>query len=322
LGTPRAPDRPLKNADIADLLNNLASNPLGVGNDEEFRISIAGAQEKTALLRSNGRWLKPFGTTPTTHILKPQIGHLPNGIDLSNSVENEYFCLNVIKALGLPVAHVEMAAFGEKRVLIVERFDRLWTKDRRLLRVPQEDCCQALSVPWTQKYESEGGPGVQQILRLLVGSDDAGLDRKNFLKATIAFWLLAATDGHAKNFSIFLSPGGAFRLTPLYDVVSAQPSLDAGQIRHNQMKLAMAIGINRHYTLSSITGRHFIQSAEKAGLGRDIAVAVIDDLLTNAGKALNRVLDHLPKNFPEAIARSISSAFQARLITLEQRHSP
>jgi serine/threonine-protein kinase HipA len=304
---------PVNNSEIAELLENLASNPLGIDRDKDFRISIAGVQEKTALLHSNGRWLKPIGTTPTTHILKPQIGHLPNGIDLSNSVENEYFCLTLIKALGLPVAHVEMATFGKKRVLIVERFDRLWTRDKRLLRAPQEDCCQALSVPWTQKYENEGGPGIEKILRLLAGSDAAGLDRKNFLKATIVFWLLAATDGHAKNFSVFLSPGGGFRLTPLYDVVSAQPSLDAGQIRHNQMKLAMAVGDSRHYTINSITERHFVQTAAKAGLGANMTIEVIDDLLENGKAALERIVVALPSDFPEKIAQSIAAGFRSRL---------
>jgi serine/threonine-protein kinase HipA len=304
---------PVKNSEIATLLWNLANNPLGVDRDQDFRISIAGAQEKTALLRSNGRWLKPIGTTPTTHIFKPQIGHLPNGIDLSSSVENEYFCLTLLKALGLPSAHVEMATFGERRVLVVERFDRLWTKDKRLLRVPQEDCCQALSVPWTQKYENEGGPGIEKISRLLTGSDDATSDRKNFFKATIAFWLLAATDGHAKNFSIFLSPGGGFRLTPLYDVISAQPSLDAGRIRHNQMKLAMAVGENRHYAIKSITERHFLQSAEKAGLGANVTMEAINDLLENGEAALKKTVADLPKDFPERIARSIAEGFRSRL---------
>ncbi len=137
---------------------------------------------------------------PTTHIFKPQIGKLPNGIDLSTSVENEYLCLKLTAALGLPSATVEMATFGKKRVLIVERFDRLFTEDKRLLRIPQEDCCQALSVPWTKKYETEGGPGVQQILRLLAGSDDANADRRQFLKSIIVFWLLGATDGPCQEF--------------------------------------------------------------------------------------------------------------------------
>ncbi|WP_311966838.1 HipA N-terminal domain-containing protein [Bradyrhizobium australiense] len=74
---------------IEKLLKGLAQAPLGLTRDDDFRISLGGAQEKTALLRNGGKWLKPHGTTPTTHIFKTQIGELPNGIDLSNSVENE-----------------------------------------------------------------------------------------------------------------------------------------------------------------------------------------------------------------------------------------
>lgn len=309
----------VSDAEISDMLANLARNPLGVDRDDDFRISIAGAQEKTALLRYKGRWQKPVGTTPTTHILKPQIGQLPNGIDLSNSVENEYLCLKLTKALGLPSADVEMATFGKTRVLIVERFDRFLTENKRLLRVPQEDMCQALSVPWADKYEAHGGPGIQQILKLLTGSDDAEDDRKNFLKTMITFWLISATDGHAKNFSVFLKPGGGFSLTPLYDVISAQPSLAAHQIGRNKMKLAMAVGENRHYIVESIIGRHFVQSAEKAGMGRPLAFAVIDDVLNRGREALEKTLAELPAGFPMAIADAIAKAFTARLNLLASK---
>ena len=192
----------------------------------------------------------------------------------------------------------------------------MFTKDKRLLRIPQEDCCQALSVPWTLKYESEGGPGVQQILKLLAGSDDAETDRRNFLKAIIAFWLLGATDGHAKNFSVFLSPGGGYRLTPIYDVVSAQPSLAAKQIRQNKMKMAMAVGDTRHYTVESVVGRHFVQSAIKAGLGRAIAFDVIEEILEAGPTALERVATSLPKDFPGAVSEPIVEGFRSRLALL------
>jgi serine/threonine-protein kinase HipA len=189
--------RPVDGKEIARLLGDLASAPLGLGEDEDFRISIAGAQEKTALLFWKTRWYKPLATTATTHILKPQIGRLPNGIDLSYSVENEFFCLKLTAALGLPSAAVAIEEFEGHCVLVVERFDRRWTADNRLLRLPQEDCCQALSVPPSSKYESDGGPGIPAILNLLKGSDQPEADQTTFLKAVIAFWLLGATDGHA-----------------------------------------------------------------------------------------------------------------------------
>jgi serine/threonine-protein kinase HipA len=306
----------VSDAEIAAILGDLAAAPLGIGEDEDFRISIAGAQEKTALLLWKGKWHKPSGTAATTHILKPQIGRLPNGIDLSFSVENEFFCLKLMSALGIPSANVAIENFGEKRVLVVERFDRRWTRDNRLLRLPQEDCCQALSVPPTLKYEADGGPGVEKILNLLKGSDEPEHDQGMFLRAIIAFWLIGATDGHAKNFSIFLAPGGRYRMTPLYDVLSAQPSVDAGQIQRNKMKLAMAIGDKRHYVVDTVMPRHFLQTAAKAGIGKQFVDQAISDLGAIAPAALEKVLAELPTGFPEEIAGSISEGFKTRLRSL------
>jgi len=315
--------RQVSDAEIADIVSGLGRNPLGIGDDEDFRISIAGAQEKTALLYWKNTWHVPHGTTATTHIFKPQIGQLPNGIDLSNSVENEYLCLKFVNALGIPAANAEIADMAGQRVLIIERFDRLWTRDQRLLRLPQEDCCQALSVPPSRKYESEGGPGIRDIAELLKGSDTPEADQRTFFKAQIVFWLLGATDGHAKNFSIRLAPAGRFRLAPLYDVVSAQPSFDAKQIRKNQMKLAMAIGTKRHYAVDTIAPRHFMQTAELCGLPSKMAAGVIEEL-GDIGKAkIDKTLERLPGGFPEVTAASISGAAKRRLDQLNstQNHS-
>jgi serine/threonine-protein kinase HipA len=309
--------RPVDDDDIARKLGDLAATPLGVDENEEFRISLAGAQEKTAFLFWNGKWHVPHGTTATTHIMKPQIGPLPSGIDFSRSVENEYLCLKLTEAFGLPSARVEIADFKGNRVLVVERFDRLWTGDRRLLRLPQEDCCQALSVPPTRKYEPDGGPGIVAILDLLKGSDDPEADRRFFLKAQILFWLLGATDGHAKNFSIFLRPGGCFRLTPLYDVMSVQPAFDAGQIRRNNMKLAFAVGDNRHYVISEIMPRHFEQTAAKSGVSVSLIQALFTELLEAEQAAVEKVLKDLPPRFPQELAESITSGLRARLRLLE-----
>jgi serine/threonine-protein kinase HipA len=299
--------------DIEDLLKNLAQAPLGLGRDQAFRISVAGAQEKTALLFHKGKWVKPHGTTPTTHIFKTQMGSLPNGVDLSNSIENEYYCLKLMAAFGLQVNEAKIGKFGKTKALVIERFDRRWTQKGRLLRVPQEDCCQALSIPPSKKYQNEGGPGMVDILNLLKGSDTPAIDQKAFLKAQILFWLLGATDGHAKNFSVFIGPRGRFRLTPLYDVLTVQPSLDARQIERKKMKLAMSVGNSRHYALHDIQGRHFIQTAERAGLPGAMAAAVLEEVKRNADKAMKAVEDELPPDFPVQLHASVRSGFQARL---------
>ena len=203
---------PLDAAQIEKDLANLGRAPLGIDPEQGFRISIAGAQEKMALLFHDGQWMRPIGTTPTTHILKPEIGTIPTAggeIDLSASVDNEHYCLVLLEQFGLDVAKTEIRTFGRRRVLVVERFDRELRQDGRMLRLPQEDCCQALGVPSTRKYQStvEGhrnGPGVIDIMKLLQGSDMPNEDREAFFRSQIIFWLIGATDGHAKNFSVFL----------------------------------------------------------------------------------------------------------------------
>lgn len=298
---------------IEKILNGLSHAPLGLTRDDPFRISVAGAQEKTALLWHDGDWIKPHGTTPTTHLFKTQIGKLPNGIDLSDSVENEYLCLKLSAAFGLEVNKARIETFGETKALVIERFDRRWTKDGRLLRLPQEDCCQALSVPPTLKYQSEGGPGMVEVLNLLQGSDTPIKDQNDFLKAQLVFWLMGATDGHAKNFSVFLGPNGSFRMTPLYDILTAQGAEDARQIERKQMKMAMSVGKNRHFRFDQIHGRHFIQTAIRAGFSKRRAVDMIAEIEAQTPIALEVATAALPKNFPPAIVDSVSQAVMERL---------
>lgn len=310
--------RAVSEAEISSIIANLARNPLGMGDDDEFRISIAGAQEKTALLYWKKFWYLPHGTAATTHILKPQLGKLENGIDMSRSVENEHFCLSLVRALGLPAAKTEIVDFAGRRVLVVERFDRLWTKDNRLLRVPQEDFCQALSVPPAKKYQSHGGPGIADICRHLKGSDRPEEDRRTFFKAQIVFWLLAAIDGHAKNFSIHLSPGGRFKLTPLYDVISAQAAIDEKQIQKNKTKLAMAVGDNNHYVIDRIAPRHFLQTADKCAIPSATVEGIFKELVGTAPQAIHQVVDNLPMKFPAKLAMQIVQGFKVRLKQIEE----
>ena len=195
--------------------------------------------------------------------------------------------------------------FAGRKALVVERFDRRWTKDGRLIRLPQEDCCQALSVPPTQKYDAEGGPGLVDILKLLAQSDQPAVDQKAFLKAQIFFWMIAATDGHAKNFSLALKPGGGFRPTPLYDVLSAAPAFKAGQIRKNALKLAMAVGDSRHYRLDIITPRHFRQSAEAARVDPRLVDEAAAELAEGMPGAVERAMTDLPASYPADLVTTL-----------------
>ena len=299
---------PLINADIAAILKNYRTMPLGMHEDKNFRISVAGAQEKTALLKIDNQWHLPLGTTPTSHIFKLPIGHIEHsGMDLSDSVENEWLCRAILKAFGLPVAKAEMHTFEETKALVVERFDRRWAKDKSwLIRLPQEDMCQALNVPPALKYETDGGPGFSQIMELLLGSTDSLTDRRLFMTANLIFWLLGAIDGHAKNFSIFLLPGGAFRQTPLYDVISAFPLVAKKQLEQRRLKMAMALmGKNRHAEWDMMVHRHWLSTAKACRFPTDEMDKIIAETLDRLDQVIAEVDGQIPGSFPDAVAGPI-----------------
>jgi len=171
----------------------------------------------------------------------------------------------------------------------------------------------ARSVLPTRKYQHDGGPGIIEVLDLLKGSDDPAGDQKNVLKAQILFWLIGATDGHTRNFSIVLGPGNSYSLTPLYDVLTAQPSFHAGQIQRKQMKLAMSVGTNRHYRISEIIGRHFIQTGEAAGLPKALIREALEEMADMGESAMKKMESELPADFPKAIHVSVRNAMIDRL---------
>lgn len=307
--------RPLSESEIADRLRSVRVNPLGMHADEDFRISLAGVQAKMALLWRNDAWHLPSGPTPTTHILKLQIGQRDGeDLDLAQSVENEFFCQLILQGFDLPVAETSIVDFEDVRALAVTRFDRRWLQERApyLVRFPQEDLCQALGLPASQKYESDGGPGMLQVMDLLLQSEAAGDDRRIFMKAQAVFYLLAATDGHAKNFSLFLRRGGRFRLTPLYDVLSVYPAANANYPRQ-KWKMAMAVQgrRNRHYKWNNIVGRHWLTNAKHCRFDEREMKVILEELADGTEGAIAFAEQRLPSGFPESVAERIVSGIRA-----------
>jgi serine/threonine-protein kinase HipA len=318
--------KPLSTADVGRLLREVsAPPPLGRRADADtdaFRISIAGAQEKTALLSMRGSWFSPQGSTPSNQILKLPLGIIGNFRgDFSHSVENEWLCAKIARELGLSVAATEMGVFGEQKALIVKRFDRRWVGvDEQvassptftpapgtwIARLPQEDFCQATGRSPAQRYETDGGPTIAEILEILGRGEQPDEDRAEFVLAQVLFWLLAAPDGHGKNFSIYHRRGGSFTLTPLYDVLSAWPVIGHGanQLRIQDAKLAMAIcGRNRHYKIVEIQTRHWRALAERTG-GEQLWVRM-RRFVEAAEAAVARIQTTLPPDFPEVVIRTI-----------------
>jgi serine/threonine-protein kinase HipA len=234
--------------------------------------------------------------------------------DFSTSVENERLCAEILREFGQPTANCRIASFGRYKVLIVERFDRRMIDNTWWARLPQEDFCQVSGIPSEQKYEEQGGPGMSAILSVLRGSDVPEADRKRFLTAQLLFWLLAAPDGHAKNFSIFIEPEGRYRLTPLYDIMSAWPVIGDGpkMFQWQKVKLAMAVhGKNAHYRLAYIERRHWNGVAKANGMSEDFE-SVIEGVIAQTRGVIEAVSARLPAGFPSAVSESIFNGLLAQ----------
>ncbi|MEJ0051723.1 MAG: type II toxin-antitoxin system HipA family toxin [Methylovirgula sp.] len=248
----------LDESDIAKRLQTLRSDhaawrlPRDTG-----QFSLAGAQPKTALLLQGKRWGIPSGRLPTTHILKPPTGQF------DGHAENEHICLMLARSLGLPAAQSKVMRFEDEIAIVIERYDRLRTGNE-IVRVHQEDICQARGIMPTKKYQNEGGPGAGDIIDLLrTYSTDRQADLKTFVGALGFNWLIAGTDAHAKNFSLLLG-GSHVRLAPLYDVASVLP-YDEFDIR--KVKLAMKIG--GEYELDQIGHRQWQKFARETRTDAD-----------------------------------------------------
>jgi serine/threonine-protein kinase HipA len=323
-GIDRIEARPLSNQEIGQRLRAVTATPapgsLGPEPDE-LRLSVAGAQEKTAFLLHDSQWCLPLGSTPTTHLFKLPMGVVGEGqIDFSTSVENEWLCSRLLRAFGLPIASTEMARFDGVRCLIVQRFDRrLHASGAYWLRLPTEDCCQATATPAANKYENNGGPGMVAIAELLAQSSERG-DLASFFKAQVLFWMLRAIDGHAKNFSLFLNPGGRFQLTPLYDVLSAWPVIgrSSGQWPQQKLKMAMAwFGERGRYTKPlEITGRRMLLTAKRLGLGD--ASIILNALIAQTPTVIAAVQAQLPADFPQVVAEAVFTGLQTSASQLQR----
>lgn len=248
------------------------------------QFSLAGAQPKTALLYQSGKWGVPSGRMPTTQILKPPTGAF------DGHAENEHFCLSLARALGLPTASSSIMRFDDEVAIVVERYDRRIT-DKGVIRIHQEDICQALGMPPTMKYENEGGPGIASIAQLLREYSGAAKEDVNTFLDAIAFnWLIAGTDAHAKNYSVLIGAGGRARLAPLYDIASILPYDE-----FDPMKLRLAMKLGGKYRLRDIHARQWEKQAEEIRLKSDEVLGRIRTIAENMPDAISATRNGMKK---------------------------
>ncbi len=282
---------PLGPEEIDALVRDLRSAPLGAGG--RVRISLAGVQEKLVLTRmQDGSWGRPVDGTPSTHILKPEIAAYPQ------TVENEAFCMRVARQLGLDVAAVETTEIASRKLIVIERYDRVVSADGSVERIHQEDFCQATGIAPETKYEEDGGPSLRRVADILqsVAAPDS---LEKLVQAVTLNVLLGNGDAHGKNLSLLHHASGALTLAPLYDLMCT--------LHYGDDRLAMYVDDVQR--ISRVTAQRIANEAVRWGLSRERAMATIGDLLDQAPTAIAAARDEtdgVPNEMVSTIERQLA----------------
>lgn len=306
--------RELSNPELASILKELPRRPLMAG-ESGVRLSLAGAQDKIPVAIKEGTILLPLNNAPSSHIIKPAIA------EYEDMVFNEAFCMKLAKAVGLPVAGVEIGKADDVDFLVVERYDRVHKViDGRLKweRIHQEDFSQALGIIPERKYQVEGGPSLRQCFDLVRSNSTLpAVDLGNLLKSVIFNFLIGNHDAHGKNFSILYNiydatlaqPRGEaseFRLAPLYDLICTPvyPSLSKN----------MAMKIGRTYVIEQVDPAQFERLADEVGFAKPLVKKLVIELaqtvLEKLGDAVvqNRIVEEIRK-FVNGHCQTVLKAF-------------
>lgn len=242
LGTNTKPQPPLSDDELSQRLNTAKHRPL-LGADDSVRLSLAGAQSKLAVVINGGNTFLSTPSSPSTHIIKPASN------TLENLVENELICMSLAKAVGFDVPNIELREVGDQRVYQTQRYDR--TKSQGIInRDHQEDFCQALGIVPENKYQAEGGPSVDDCIKLIQRvSSRPAVDYQKLLERIVFNYLIGNNDAHAKNFSLIYS-NGQCRLAPAYDLVSTAV--------YPQLNANMAMKIGGRKSANDLQLRHWL----------------------------------------------------------------
>jgi len=303
---PNAPDdvQWLSDEEVAAILDELPRRPMLAGQDG-LRLSLAGAQDKLPVVFDGQRIGLPRNGTPSSHILKPPIH------SVEDSVINEGFCMALAGVMRFKPAKTKIHAILNRPFLLVERYDRVAENKGKLMRVHQEDFCQALGVVPEMKYQNEGGPGLApcfELVRLVTRPNAPQVLR--LFDGVIFNALIGNHDAHAKNFSLLYSKKTI--LAPLYDLLSTAvyPSLTP--------KMAMKIGSK--YKFSEVQARHWEQFALSAGLSKAQARKRIIEIAMTLPTAA-RVLQQSPDNVynGNAVVERIIALIEQRCALTIQR---
>lgn len=252
--------KPLEDAAIAERLRRLSDHP-GSWTMPEEHWSLGGQQEKFALALIDGAWNEAHDAAATTHIFKPGITRL------HHQALVEHATMAAAAAVGVDVATTEFLCFEDQWAIVVERFDRSVDEDGGIVRFHQEDFCQALGRTPDRKYESNGGPTLDDMVRVVNRQSTA---KGNDLQALADFLVInvvaGAPDGHSKNISMLHVPQGSW-IAPLYDLASAMV-YDRDVVDRT---VALAVGSERQ--VARIRRNQWEKAARKLGVDKDLLMS-------------------------------------------------
>ena len=287
---------PLDGNRLSEFIEKMNTRPL-IKADDKLRLSLAGAQEKLALVKINGEWYLPLNGAPSTHILKPA-----RKGSLSSLAQNEYICMKLAKSFGLPVPDVDLLKIAETDIFVVERYDRVKEADS-IQRLHQEDFCQALGIMSTSKYQNDGGPGIADIFKtILKVCTVPALESQKFLKYVLFNYVMGNCDSHGKNYSL-LYKNNRVELSPLYDVVST--------IIYSGLTEKLSMKIGKHYEIQKVTQEDFSLLAESLNIKYSVLSKIFDDFAKKYIPAFEELKDDekISRDIVNSILQVVKSRF-------------
>lgn len=285
---------------LASWLKDDSAGLLDLQVKGDLRLSLAGAQNKLPLVYINGKFFKPLGSQPTTHILKPApkaFKHLP---------QNEWINARLYEALGVKTAHSELVKIGSRYALVVERYDRIKVNGK-WMRLHQEDFCQALAIPSKKKYEQEEGPTLLDCQELLdMRSSDTAEDIDSLIRWQILNVVIGNCDGHGKNLSLLRDNGGNWKLAPFYDLVATTiyPSLTKN----------LAMSVNEQFNSANIHPKHWRRQFELLKVSPAHYMKVAESLIDEMPSALNTVLERFQDEYGRSTFLAEYKAHQLKIV--------
>lgn len=281
---------PVTDEDLERFIKELPKKPLGTGV-ENLRLSLAGAQDKTAVVLIDGKIAFPDNITPTTHILKPAIK------SLKETVENEYICMKTAEKCGIRVPNVEIRQAGRTKYFLIERFDRI-IKDGKIKRLHQEDFCQASNIASAYKYEADGGVSFKTCFDIIRKTSKPVVYINEFINLMLFNYLILNNDAHGKNFSILHNEDGSMDFAPAYDLLCTKI--------YSQLSYKMAMEIGGYYGCEEIKPEYFEQLAKEVG----ISYAQLAKLIKNRCEMIPEAMEEVVNSFENKIGKNILTLVQ------------